>query len=306
MLDAESRALLDDILPAHSPTPDMAPAEARLKAHALGRLLQGVSIDMPSNDHNVPAGTHDVPVRLYRPQATTGGWLLWIHGGGFTTGGLDTHDTLCRRLADLSRQTVVSLDYRLAPEHPYPAALDDCETVLAWLFENGTALDIDPTRCAVGGSSAGGNLAAAVTLRNRDGARRPIRRQLLVYPCVDATMSCDSVRRHATGYQLTSAMMARYLDYYCGGVADRRDPQLSPLFADDLTGLPPADVVIAALDPLADEGTAYARALSNAGVPTDLTIYDGVMHGFFSQAGVLTKARDAQGKLCAALKADFG
>jgi acetyl esterase len=306
MLDAESYALLHDILPAYAPTPEMEPAQARLNAQALGRLLQGQPVAMPTSEHSINAGDHEIAVRLYRPQGTTGGWLLWIHGGGFTTGGLDTHDTLCRRLAKLSGQAVVSLDYRLAPEHPYPAALNDCEAVLSWLFLQADKLSFDPARCAIGGSSAGGNLAAALTLRNRDGARLPIRRQLLVYPSVDATLSSESVRRHATGYQLTAAMMQRYLDYYCGDILDRREPHLSPLFAPDFSGLPTADLIIADLDPLADEGIAYARALENADVVVGLRIYDGVMHGFFAQAGVLSKARDAQAKLCDALRADFG
>lgn len=306
MLDAESFALMRDIIPRHAPTPDMSPAEARAKALALARLLQGEPVPMEVEERAPEAAAgHAIPLRLYRPSGTTGGWLLWIHGGGFTTGGLDTHDTLCRRLAHLSRQTVISVDYRLAPEHRYPAALDDCETILDWLFDEATGLGLDVGRGAIGGSSAGGNLAAALALRHRDKAGPRLRRQILVYPCVDATMAADSFARHAAGYQLTSAMMAQYLDYYCGP-ADRRDPFLSPLFALSLADLPPAEVILAELDPLVDEGAAYARRLREAGVATRTTLFDGVMHGFFAQAGALTKARAAQELACHALRHEFG
>ena len=306
MLEAESLALMHDIIPRHTPTPDMSPGEARAMALALGRLLQGEPVPMEVEDWALTtASGHAIPVRLYRPSGTTGGWLLWIHGGGFTTGGLDTHDTLCRRLAHLSGQTVISVDYRLAPEHRYPAALDDCETTLDWLCSEAEGLGLDMDRAAIGGSSAGGNLAAALVLRHRDKGGPRLRRQILVYPCVDATMASDSFVRHATGYQLTSAMMAQYLEYYCG-TADRRDPFLSPLFAPSLADLPPAEVILAELDPLVDEGAAYARRLQEAGVLTRTTLVNGVMHGFFAQAGALTKARAAQELACQALRQEFG
>ncbi|MBS7708133.1 alpha/beta hydrolase [Chelatococcus asaccharovorans] len=298
LLDSESRALLDDILPRYSPAPGMPSEEVRRRALELGRLLQGEPVSMAAiTDISIPP-TGLVPIRLYRPAAADGGWMLWIHGGGFVSGGLDTHDLLCRRLADGCGQTVISLDYRLAPENPYPAALDDCLAVLDWLMARGTQSGLDPERGAIGGSSAGGNLAAAVTIARRGREGPGLRCQVLVYPCVDATMSMSRYATHGEGYQLTSAMMAHYLDAYCGAAPVRDQPLLSPFFAPDLTGLPPAHVAIAELDPLSEEAGAYATRLADSGVPVERCNYLGVMHGFFAQAGVLTKAREAQRAAC--------
>jgi acetyl esterase len=303
VLDAESQDLLEDILPRYSPGPHTSPEEKRHLALELGKLLQG---DPPQLrgvlNYVVPTASGGVSIRIYysthRPRS---GWLLWLHGGGFTTGSLDTHDTLCRRLAVLSSQAVISVDYRLAPENPYPAALQDSYDVLGWIMANAASLSLNPVRGAIGGSSAGGNLAAATSLMNRDRGGPGLLHQLLVYPSVDATLSSDSVSCFATGYQLTTEMMRHYLGNYIGSKSDLKDPYLSPLWAPDHARLPPTHIVIAELDPLADEGAAYAQRLQASGVPVEVTRYDGVMHGFFAQAGVLAKARAAQELACTRL-----
>lgn len=300
LLDAESRRLLSEVLPRYSPSPGMDPGEARRLALELGRRLQGEPEQMAEvRDLTIAGPGGAVPLRLYRPPGAGEGWWLWVHGGGFMTGGLDSHDLLCRRLAAGSGQVVISIDYRLAPEHPWPAALDDCVAAIRAIRHMAAELGLDPAQGAVGGSSAGGNLAAALTLALRMAAEPAPICQVLVYPAVDATGEWLLRSPHGTGYQLTSAMMQHYLQAYCGTCPDRRAPLLSPLHAPDLSGLPPALVVLAELDPLFDEGEAYAARLQASGVATEVIHYPGVMHGFFAQAGVLSKARDAQTQACA-------
>lgn len=299
-LEPESLRLLTDILPRHSPVAGMDPDEMRARALALARLVQGTPAPLAATrDHALRTDAAEIALRSYHPRADAApGVFVWLHGGGFTTGGLETHDTLCRHLCAKSGQVVVSVDYRLAPEHRFPAAAEDSLAATIWAAGNAALLGARPGALAVGGSSAGGNLAAAVCLMARDRGGPRIAHQALIYPVVDATMSHPSWRTHATGYQLTSAMMATYLDHYIGPGTDRRDPLLSPLWAASLAGLPPAHVIEAELDPLADEVAAYAAALRAAGVPVEHEVYHGVMHGFFGQAGVLSRARAAQEAVC--------
>lgn len=305
-LDPESALLLHEILPRHGPQPGMTPDEMRAAATALAHRVQGDPPPVgPVRDHHAPTPAGQLPLRSYAPlPAADGkvpGLVVWLHGGGFTTGGLDTHDTLCRQLCAQSGQVIVSVDYRLAPEHRFPAAVEDSLSVLVWAADHAATLGARPGALAVGGSSAGGNLAAAVCLMARDRGGPAIRHQALVYPVVDATMRHDSYRRHATGYQLTSAAMAGYLANYMSPGLDPRTPRLSPLFAPTLVGLPPAHVVSAELDPLADEVAAYADRLEAAGLLLRHDRFDGAMHGFFGQAGVLAKARAAQAAVCSLL-----
>jgi acetyl esterase len=306
-LDAESRALLETTLAAAEARPGLTAAELRAQALRLGRELQG---EPPSIarvfDATIASVAAPVAVRVYDPERDPGaGCLVWLHGGGFTTGNLDSHDTLCRRLAALSEQVVVSVDYRLAPENPFPAALDDCAAAIAWVADRRSRLGAPNGALAVGGSSAGGNLAAATVLRLRDSGGPPIALQSLVYPAIDATMRWSATSPHGAGYQLTSAMMAGYWRNYVGD-HDPRDPYLSPLFAADLAGLPPAHVVVAELDPLVHEVDVFAERLEAAGLLRTLSRYEGVMHGFFAQAGRLTKAREAQRTVCAVVRAAIG
>lgn len=283
---------------------EMSPDEARVMFKKLTTADQPEEVTRV-DDRLVPGPGDDIPVRVYTPAeavAVEAPLLLWLHGGGWVIGDLDTADATARALANGSGAVVVSVDYRLAPEHRAPAALDDALTVLAWAVENGELLGIDAGRVAVGGDSAGGNLAAALCQRVRDEFGPQIDFQLLVYPVVDCTMSHPSMDENGEGYLLTKALMAWFVDHYLGDV-DPKDPSVSPLWAPTLAGLPPAMVITAELDPLRDEGEAYAAALREAGVEVDAVRYAGQVHFFVGLAGVLDDGRDALDRAGAALRA---
>ncbi|MFE9482642.1 alpha/beta hydrolase [Streptomyces spororaveus] len=216
-----------------------------------------------------------VPVRIYDPAPGRAGrpLVVYLHGGGWVMCGLDTHDATCRSLALAAGAAVVSADYRLAPEHPWPAAPDDALTVLLWARERARALGCDPGRVVLAGDSSGGNLAAVTALR----APELVAGQVLFYPPLDARMDSASVETYAEGYFHTAAHMAWYWDAYGG---DPEHPHVSPLRARDLSGLPPALIVLADCDPLRDEGLAYARRLAGAGADCTLQLHPGVFHGF--------------------------
>ncbi|MEV7524483.1 alpha/beta hydrolase [Streptomyces sp. NPDC091371] len=216
-----------------------------------------------------------VPVRVYDPEPGSEGRALvvFLHGGGWVMCGLDTHDALCRTLAAASGAVVVSADYRLAPEHPWPAAPDDALTVLLWARAEAPSLGCDPDRVVLAGDSSGGNLAAVTTLR----APELVAGQLLFYPPLDAAMASASVEAYADGYFHTAAHMAWYWDQYGG---DPAHPHVSPLLAPDLSGLPPTLIVLADCDVLRDEGMAYGRRLAAAGVDCTVQLHPGVFHGF--------------------------
>lgn len=257
------------------------------------------------DDRLIPGTDGDIPARVYTPQAAVGeahGVLVWLHGGGWVIGDLDTADSTCRALANRAGCVVVSVDYRLAPEHAAPAALDDCMTALAWTVENFELLGVDASKVAIGGDSAGGNLAALVCQRVRDEFGPDIDFQLLVYPVTDLTLSHPSMDENAEGYFLTKASMEWFVGHYLGDV-DPKDPAVSPLYADDLAGLPPAMVITAEMDPLRDEGEAYAARLREAGVPTELIRYEGQIHGFMGMATMLDDGKDAIERAGAALRA---
>ena len=268
-----------------------------------------IALDQPEevtrvDDRLIPGDGNDVPVRVYTPEDAVGGnapLLIWIHGGGWVIGDLDTADATARALANRSGAVTVSVDYRLAPEHPAPAALEDCLAVLTWCVENGEVLGVDASRVAVGGDSAGGNLAACLCQRVRDDFGPDIDFQLLVYPVTDCTLSTASIDENAEGYFLTKAGMEWFVGHYVGE-GDPKDPAVSPLHADTLAGLPPALVITAEFDPLRDEGEAYAAKLRDAGVPVEQVRYDGQIHGFFGLAGVLEDGRHAVDRAGAALR----
>lgn len=233
-------------------------------------------------------------LRLYRASF---GWrpvpaLLFLHGGGWTIGDLDSHDALCRQLALSSGHTVVAVDYRLAPEHPYPAALDDAWAALHWLSAHARQLSIDPLSIGVIGDSAGGNLAAVLALRARDEGGPHIKCQVLIYPCTDLVADLPSHHRRAHGYLLTRPQYLWYVENYVG-TGDPADWRLSPLRAASLDGLPPALVLTAGFDPLLDEGRAYAARLAGSGVPVVHTVYADMVHGFINLGARLPRAGQA-------------
>lgn len=236
--------------------------------------------DVIVREREVPGAVGELRARLYEPdglRAPSPG-LVFIHGGGWVTGDLDTHDTLCKRLALTARIRVIAIEPRLAPEHPFPAAVDDSVAAFRHVAANAASYGIEPKRLGVGGDSAGGNLSALVGLETRADAVRP-KMTLLVYPAVDATCSMPSHAELATGYLLTRASIAWYLGHYAGATP-RDTPRLSPLFTPDVTGAPPALVVTAGFDPLRDEGEAYAKKLAAAEVPVEVQACPSMVHGF--------------------------
>ena len=237
-----------------------------------------------------PAGA--IPLRIYRPSAAPAPVHVHFHGGGWVIGDLDTHDRDCREICVGADCIVVAVDYRLAPEHIFPAAPEDCYAALCWATANLDSLCALPGAVSVGGDSAGGNLAAAVALMARDRNGPAIAMQLLIYPVTDATMESGSYRDNADGYLLSRTMMSWFWDHYCPDLALRADPLASPITAEDLAGLPPALVMTAEFDPLRDEGEAYAERLIAAGVEVEVRRFDGLIHGFFSQAGMIEAARE--------------
>jgi acetyl esterase len=248
---------------------------------------------------DVQAGT--IPCRLYRPSAKTDlGLLVFFHGGGWVIGDLNSHDAVCRSLANKSGHAVLSVDYRLAPEHTFPAAFDDCAAAVKWASENAQALGIDTSRMAVGGDSAGGNLAAAVALAEIV----PLKFQMLIYPAVDMTMESPSINENANAPILTKSVMTWFVNHYMGGNADRTNWKASPMVASDeqLKRMPPAIVITAQYDPLRDEGEAYGKRLVENGVSATITRYNGAFHGFFNMITILDDAQSAHAQASTLLK----
>lgn len=233
-----------------------------------------------------------VPSRLYRPNANSDlGLLVYYHGGGWVIGGLDSHDAVCRSLANRMGHAVLSVDYRLAPEHVFPAAVEDALCSVRWAYENATELGINPDRIAVGGDSAGGNLAAVVAQQRPV----PLVFQMLIYPATDMTQSFGSQKENAAGPVLTEQAMDWFIGHYMPASADRKDPLASPHFSPDalLKGAPPALIITAELDPLRDEGEEYGRRLIANGVSASIVRYNGMFHSFFGMHQLLDDANSA-------------
>ena len=258
-------------------------------------------------NRSVPGPAGDVPVRVYTPlgeNAAVLPGLIFYHGGGFVIGDLDSHDDLSRCLANGSGCRVVSIDYRLAPEHPFPAAVEDCFAATKYIAAHASEFGIDPKRLAVSGDSAGGNLAAVVCQLAKTEGGPHIVFQLLIYPVTQlgAAAETASMRENAKGYFLEKDSMDWFTRLYAPDMSFRSDPRLSPLLCTDLAGLPPAYVVTAGFDPLRDEGKAYADKLDAAGVAVTYVNYPGMVHGFFSMRGLIPKAREAVSAAAAAVK----
>lgn len=267
-------------------------AVARASLDRAAPTLDLVTRDVAVYDRTVPGAVGPRNARVYVPASAPSSdapGLVYFHGGGWVVGSIESHDRFCRALAHRAALVVVSVDYRLAPEHPFPAAPEDAIAATRWVLENAALLGIDASRVAVGGDSAGGNLAAVVSLALRDDARRPAF-QLLIYPATDLTRALPSHALFADSYFLSKAAGDWYLGHYLPAPADATKPQASPLFADDVSRLPPALVVTAGFDPLRDEGKAYAEKMRAAGVPVEHVCLDGQMHGFLVMGGALRDA----------------
>ncbi len=301
MLDHDVTRLLDTHFPRTDPPgpPDVAALRA---ATENAPTLLGAPAEPLASVYDRRAGhaRGAVPIRVYRPASEEPlPLVVFAHGGGWVTGSLDSHDRLCRILANRLRAVLVAVDYRRAPESPYPAALDDFDAAWHWCREETRALGVDPARMIVAGDSSGGNLAAALTLRLRARHEAQPALQLLLYPALDARTGGSSYATFATGFNLSAAMMRWYWRAYAGD-APPDAPELSPLATRSLAGVPPAVVAVAEADVLRDDGLSYAASLSAAGVPTHVVDCAGMIHGFLRWTGAVPAARGWIDAICAA------
>jgi acetyl esterase len=309
-LDPQCRAFMDQVSPPGMPplnelavpVSDIRRMMVEMTGLFAGPPTEGVRVE----NRRVPGPAGEMPVRVYTPAAPgPQPGLVYLHGGGWVLGAPEVYDAVCAPLARDVPCVVVSVDYRLAPEHRFPAAAEDCYAAVRHVAEHAAAFGIDAACLAVGGDSAGGNLSAVVSQMARERGRPRLAYQLLVYPVTDAAMDTPSYRDNAEGYFLTRDLMAWFWNHYAPDDAARRNPQASPLRATDFRGLPPALVITAEFDPLRDEGEAYAARLREAGVPVTLTRYDGMIHGFFGVPGAIARGKDAIAEAGRALRGAF-
>ncbi len=295
-LDQQARALID-LLAASGipPVHKLSPTEAREAMLARRALVPDERPDVADvRDLQIPGPGGRIAMRLYTPAGEAPfPVLVYFHGGGWVIGNLDSHDGLCRGLANAAGCVIASVDYRLAPEHKFPAAAEDAYAATAWVAKNLVSLGGAGRRLAVGGDSAGGNLAAVTALMARDRGGPAIAFQLLIYPVTNYAFDTPSYRQNAEGYLLTREAMIWCWQHYLSGDGDGTNPYVSPLQAADLRGLPPALVITAEYDPLRDEGEAYAQRLREAGVPTTCTRYPGTIHAFFAYGAILDQGKRA-------------
>jgi acetyl esterase len=257
-------------------------------------------------DRAIPGPAGEIPVRIYTPDGDAPfPVLVYLHGGGWVLGNVETHDATCREVANAAGCIVVSVDYRLAPEHKFPAGPEDCYAAYRWVADTSASFGGDASRIAVGGDSAGANLATVVCLMVKERGGRMPAFQVLIYPATDYAFDKPSHRENAEGYLLTTDSLRWFWDHYLNSDADAANPYASPLRADDLTGLPPALIITAEFDPLRDEGEAYGDRLRAAGVPVVVSRYDGMIHGFFGMSLIVDKAKQAVGEVAGALKTAF-
>jgi acetyl esterase len=307
-LDPAAKLIIDQLNSSGAPPLNsLSVSEARAAATALFSLHGEPPPMARVQDRRIPGPEAAIPVRIYAPSAdVTLPMLVYYHGGGWVLGDLESHDATCRTLAAAAGCLVVAVDYRLAPEHKFPAAAEDAYAAARWAAEHAAGIDGDPTRLAVAGDSAGGNLAAVVSLMARDRGAPALRYQVLIYPVTGAPGKAGSYAENGNGYLLTADMMQWFWQHYVRTAADEDNPYAAPLRAPDLRRLPPALILTAEFDPLRDDGEAYAERLRGAGVPVTLRRYDGMIHGFFGMRAVLPQAGAAAQEIGAALRAAFG
>lgn len=308
MIDPQNKKLLDELAAVGAPPlHTMKPADARMGDGFMAALFRGGN--QPEKvaaieNRTIPGPAGDIPIRIYRPEGPPVGALVFFHGGGFVLGSLESHDDVCRMLTNRSQAVVVAVDYRLAPEHKFPAAPEDCYAATRWVADNTATLGVPAGAIAVGGDSAGGNLAAVASLIARDKGGPKIKFQLLIYPSTSASADWPSVQEFKdAGYFINGNDMEWFHAHYIRDQADSVNPHAFPYNAPDLTGLPPALVITAGLDPLRDQGEAYAARLRDAGVATVLKRYEDVTHVFVSMAPRLDKGREAIEESAAAVRA---
>jgi len=311
MLDPDTQSVLDLIKASgRPPTHTLSVAEARGFFAASRNVLAPPAPDVAlSRDLTAPGPHGEIPLRQYRGAGTPIGanlpTLIYFHGGGWVLGDLDSHDVVCRTLANDAGCCVVSVDYRMGPEDKFPAAVDDSAAAVAWIASQADSLGIDPTRLAVGGDSAGGNLAAVMALMARDGKLPNLCYQLLIYPVTDLTGSQLSFQRISQGLPLTTATMLWFREHYVRGEADHTDWRASPLYATTLEGTPPAFVLTVSHDPLADEGILYAKRLEQAGVRVTHLHMSDQIHGFITMGKLIRAATTTLATMAAHMRDTF-
>jgi acetyl esterase len=308
-LDESAQALIEITRQqGNRPMSEITVEAARAQSNALRSRLQPEAPELDQVRDGVIAGDGpEIPFRLYKKLSSTEAEpvVVFFHGGGFVLGDLDSHDVVCRLLCEGSGCTVIAIDYRRAPEHPFPAAVDDALSATLWVRRNAATLGVDPKRMALAGDSAGANLATVTALAMKRQGLEPAALQILMYPVTDQHGRHESKERFATGYLLTRASLDYYASQYLPRASDRHDWRASPLLAEALEGLPEALVLTAGFDPLVDEGEAYALRLAQAGVRTTLRRFPGQVHGFVTRGKVIPEAQEAIDEATALLRARF-
>ncbi|MDE0942580.1 MAG: alpha/beta hydrolase [Alphaproteobacteria bacterium] len=301
-VDSDLQEILDLIKQADRPPHRELPlTEVRAAYHGMVGLFDPDDVAIHRTEDRTisgpgPSAGDNIPIRIYWPRAQTAneslGVFVYLHGGGFVIGDLDTHDKLCRRLSTLGDCIVVSVDYRMAPEHRFPASFDDCLAALNWCAANAADLGGDPGRLAVGGDSAGGNLAAVSAMAARDNDGPKLALQLLIYPCISDAMDTASHTAFGEGHLLTRDSMEWFYEQYLNGADVSADPRFTPMAAASMGGLAPAEIIVAGLDPLRDEGIAYGEALAAAGVAVNVVNFEGAIHAFMQFHGASAACRE--------------
>ena len=305
-LDPQVKLVLEQLAAAGAPPLETLSPEQARKAFTLPRS-EVESVGKVAN-RTIPGPAMDIPVRVYYPKEsqTTYPALVYYHGGGWVVGNIESHDDVCRALTNLANCVTISVDYRLAPEHKFPAAVEDSYAAVQYIYDHAEDFQIDRSRIAVGGDSAGGNLAAVVSNLAKDRNAPSICFQLLIYPSTNVGgKPTVSMLENAEGYFLTKGTMEWFRKCYLNNEEDKLNPLLSPILYEDFSGLPPALVITAEYDPLRDEGEDYAKKLVEAGIEVETVRYNGAIHGFVSMSAVIDLGKEALEKSGSALKAAF-
>lgn len=305
MLDPQAKAFLQ-LLEGREETAALTPEENRQRGAELRKLAGPAESVAKVEEYKIPVKNGEIKARIYTPEGQGAFHIfIYLHGGGWVMGDLEIADSPCRSIANRAECIVVSVDYRLAPEYKFPTPLEDCYAAAKWVANHAEEWNGDPAKIAIGGDSAGGNLAAAVTLMARDLGGPTFMSQVLIYPVTALTFSTPSYRKNGKGYFLTYESMAWFTKHYLAEEEDRLNAYAAPLLAEDFNDLPPALIITAEYDPLRDEGFAYADRLDNAEVPVVFTCYEGMIHGFFWMAGIMDKGKQAIGQVANYLKSSF-
>ena len=311
-LHPQAQAVLDALAAMKLPTPDQVPVSVAREQFMRARasFLAAPEEVAACTDRKLPGPASEIPVRVYRPRGSSTTEplpaLVFFHGGGWVFGNLDSHDPLCRALANRVRCAVVAVGYRLAPENKFPAAVEDALAALRGIARLGREWGIDAARLAAAGDSAGGNLVAVAAIDFRDSGGPQLALQVLLYPVTDLAMTMQSYERLGQGYMLTRERMLFFRNAYLRDARDIDDWRASPLKVPDLSRLPPALIISASHDPLVDEAQAYADRLAASGVPVTYRCYDGMIHGFLTMAGAIDAGRAGVDEIAGALRRAFG